>query len=233
MTTTEYNDAIRNAERVRFAQEAVYCERILAKSGDNIVTATLAHINEPTFWTHYPVGDVFDPETGAHWYYHSHAPDPTAAGAQPDSTPVETKSDIDPADNATRARIHNAEHGHFHCFVRPQSKAGPIHHLVALSVDAHGTLQSLFTVGQHVVNDDPLSVDERIQLLDKFDVQLSRPNYLVNRWVTAIIGLYQDEITRLIQDGDACAATNKAIDVTAELKTSLAEKIQTLEGFPA
>lgn len=225
MINAEHNDAIRNAELVRYAQEALYCERILAKTGDNIVTATLAHINEPTFWTHYPEGDVLDTDTGAHWYYHSHAPG---------TTENDDMSGSEPASRTTRDDGHdNDEHGHFHCFLRPQGKAGPIHHLVAISVDPYGKLRRLFTVAQHVVNDDALPARERIPLLEKFDVQLGRPNYLVNRWVTAIIGLYQDDITRLIQEGEACAATNKALDVTAELKTTLAEKTQTLEDFPA
>lgn len=217
MTDAEHNDTIRNAQRARYAQEALYCERILAKTGDNIVTATLAHINEPTFWTHYPEGDVFDAETGAHWYYHSHAPDTTTEGH---------KHGNEEAGSATHDDAYDSgEHGHFHCFLRPQGKAGPIHHLVAISVDPHGTLQRLFIVGQHVVNDDALPARERIPLLEKFDVQLGRPNYLVNRWLTAIIGLYQDDITKLILQGEAHAACGDTPDVTAELKTTLDEKI--------
>lgn len=77
-------------------------------------------------------------------------------------------------------------------------------------------------------DDNTLPAHERIALLEKFDVQLGRPSYLVNRWLTAIVGLYQEEITRLIQEGDAITTTETAPDVTAELKTTLAEKMQTL-----
>lgn len=228
MSAAEYSDASRKAQAARYAQEALYCERILAKTGDNVVTATLAHISEPTFWTHYPDGDVFDTDSGAHWYYHSHAPGAPTENSENSDNPA-NGDDNKPADEPNLdACIDSNEHGHFHCFVRPQGKAGPIHHLVAISVNPHGQLLRLLTVAQHVVNDDALPAQERIALLDKFDVQLGRPNYLVNRWLTAIIGLYQEEITRLIQESDALATTGAAPDVTAELKTTLAEKMQTL-----
>lgn len=227
-STIEHRDTNCDAQTIRYAQEALYCERILAKTGDNIVTATLAHITEPTFWTHYPDGDVFDTDTGAHWYYHSHAPGAATESSENGDNPANGDGNKPADESNVDACSDNNEHGHFHCFVRPQGKAGPIHHLVAVSVDAHGQLLRLFTVAQHVVNDNTLPAHERIALLEKFDVQLGRPSYLVNRWLTAIVGLYQEEITRLIQEGDAITTTETAPDVTAELKTTLAEKMQTL-----
>lgn len=223
MMNTEHSRATRDALLLRYAQEALYCERILAKTGDTIVTATLAHISEPTFWTHYPDGDVFDAASGAQWYYHSHAPDTKAQAAYAGSAVAGTTTHAHHPDDG--------EHGHFHCFVRPQGKPGPIHHVVAISVDSLGALRRLFTVAQHVVDDDALPADERIRLLEKFDVQLARPDYLVNRWLTAIIGLYQDDIATLIQQGDTRATIDNTLAVTAELETTLLEKSQSLEGF--
>jgi hypothetical protein len=157
----------------RAAQEAVFCETILAKSGDNVLLETLRGA-APVTWSHYPEGDVFDRESGAQWYYHCHDTGPGAA-----------------------------EHGHFHCFVRPEGGKGPIHHLVAVGVDAYGKAIRLFTVNQWVVDDVWADADSTIAMLDAFDVQMAHPSYLVNRWLTAIVGLYHSEIAALIRQRDA------------------------------
>ncbi len=196
---------------LRYAQEAAYCERILAKSGLTVVTATLAQSATPTHWTHYPEGDVYDFESGAHWYYHSHAP---AEAAQHQAS-----------DAAQSEGLESSEHGHFHCFVRPDGKSGPVHHLIAVSVDSMGRLTRLFTVARHVVDDADISAEGRVALLERFDVQLDYPNYLVNRWLTAVVGLYQDEIAALIREGAERAVRDPKLDVTAQLETTLAQKV--------
>ena len=169
----------------RAAQEALFCEAVLAKSGDNVLLETLRGAS-PVTWDHYPPGDVFDRDTGAQWYYHSHAGPPGTA-----------------------------EHGHFHCFMRPQGKDGPIHHLVALGVDAYGKAIRLFTVNQWVVDDVWADAPATIALLDGFDVHMARPSYLVNRWLTAMLALYRDEIAALITERDAVLAAHVAPDGVA------------------
>lgn len=159
-------------ERERAALEAAYCERLLAKSGENVLRETLRDA-PVTAWSHYPPGDVFDPESGGQWYYHCHLP---------------------PADEV--------EHGHFHCFVRPDGAQGPVHHLIAIGVDAYGKLHRLFTVNQWVVGDSWLDAEPTTALLPRFDMQLAKPSYLVNRWLTAIITQYQPEIEQLIRQRD-------------------------------
>ncbi|QQR38509.1 DUF6969 family protein [Devosia rhizoryzae] len=159
--------------RERAAQEAAYCERLLAKSGENVLRETLRDA-PVTAWSHYPPGDVFDPESGGQWYYHCHLP---------------------PADDV--------EHGHFHCFVRPDGAQGPVHHLVAVGVDAYGKLHRLFTVNQWVVGDAWLDAEPTIALLPRFNMELAKPSYLVNRWLTAIIRQYEPEIEQLIRERDA------------------------------
>jgi hypothetical protein len=137
-----------------------------------------------TAWTHYPPGDVFDPASGGQWYYHCHIP---------------------PAAD---------EHGHFHCFVRPAGKDGPVHHLVGVGVDAHGRLTRLFTVNQWVVGDTWLEAEPSIALLERFDMQMPLPSYLTNRWLTAIVGLYGDEIAELIRQRDVKLAGHRSADGT-------------------
>ena len=165
-------------QRERAAQEAAYCERLLAKSGENVLRETLRDA-PVTAWEHYPAGDVFDPESGGQWYYHCHLP---------------------PADAV--------EHGHFHCFVRPDGAKGPVHHLIAVGVDAYGKLHRLFTVNQWVVGDNWLDAEPSIALLPRFDMQLAKPSYLVNRWLTAILTQYQPEIEQLIRKRDVAIAAH-------------------------
>ena len=158
----------------RAAQEIAFCEAVLAKSGDNVLRETLRETPNVEAWSHYPRGDVFDPASGAQWYYHCHIP---------------------PADET--------EHGHFHCFVRPDGAKGPVHHLIAIGVDPFGRLHRLFTVNQWVVGDAWLAAAPTIALLPRFDVQMAHPSYLVNRWLTGVIRRYEPEIAVLIRERDA------------------------------
>ena len=186
-------------------REALYCERILAKTGDSVLREALGGAATIDAWAHFPQGDVYDPDTGGQWYYHCHPPEEGAS-----------------------------EHGHFHCFVRPEGRDGPVHHLVALGVDAYGRLVRLFTVNQWVVGDDWLDATETIALLPRFDMQLARPSYMVNRWLTAVVRLYSREIAGLIEardraiaahaPGDAEAAkADRSLEVTSEMPAHLAE----------
>ena len=83
----------------RARAEIAFCERILAKTGETVLTATLRGAERLEHWQHFPKGDVHDTESGAVWFYHCHPKSPT----QPED-----------------------EHGHFHCFVRPEGTGGPI-----------------------------------------------------------------------------------------------------------
>jgi hypothetical protein len=187
-----------NAREVAL-REIAFCESLLAKGGLNVLSETFRDTSQITAWEHYPPGDVFDPASGAQWFYHCH---PAEEGA--------------------------AEHGHFHCFVRPQGTDGPIHHLAAVGVDAYGRLLRIFTVNQWVVGDDWLDAEGAVALLPRFDVQMPRPSYLVNRWLTAIFSAYENEIAELIRQRDLALAAHippqgvearqdRALEVTSEL----------------
>lgn len=179
--------------------EIDFCESILAKGGLSVLTETFRETSSIAAWDHYPPGDVFDPSSGAQWFYHCH---PAEEGAM--------------------------EHGHFHCFIRPDGVDGPIHHLAAVGVDAHGRVLRLFTVNQWVVGDDWLDAEATIALLPRFDVQMPRPSYLVNRWLTAIFAAHEDDIAGLIRARDDVLAAHavpagidvrqdKALEVTSEI----------------
>jgi hypothetical protein len=162
-----------NEARERALAEIAFCEAVLAKGGLNVLSDTFQGVSSIAAWDHYPVGDVFDPDSNSQWFYHCH-----------------------PAEEGS------IEHGHFHCFLRPQGAAGPIHHLLAVGVDTHGRLLRLFTVNQWVVGDDWADAETTIALLPRFNMQMPRPSYLVNRWLTAVIVAYEAEIVELLQERD-------------------------------
>jgi hypothetical protein len=174
-----------DSAREQALAEIAFCEAILAKGGLNVLSETFRGVSEIAAWDHYPPGDVFDPASNAQWFYHCH---PAEEGAE--------------------------EHGHFHCFLRPDGPGGPIHHLIAIGVDAEGRLLRLFTVNQWVVGDDWADAETTIGLLDRFDMQMPAPSYLVNRWLTAIFVAYQDEIADLIRNRDVVLAAHRSPDGT-------------------
>lgn len=163
----------------RARRELAFCEAVLRKGGLTVLTELFRDVPEIGAWDHYPAGDVHDPQSGAQWYYHCHPAEPGAI-----------------------------EHGHFHCFVRPDGPDGPIHHLVAIGVDAHGRPLRLFTVNRWVVDDDWIDHEAAISLLPRFDVHMPRPSYLVNRWLTAMFGAYHSEIEALLRERDRAIAAH-------------------------
>jgi hypothetical protein len=181
--------------------EVAFCETILAKGGLNVLSETFAGVTAIEAWEHYPPGDVFDPASNSQWFYHCH-----------------------PAEEGAR------EHGHFHCFLRPQGPAGPIHHLVAIGVDGEGRLLRLFTVNQWVVGDDWADAGTTNPLLERFDMQMPRPSYLVNRWLTAIIVAYGEQIVDLLRQRDATLAEGGG-DVDARRQDRSLEVLS--EFFPS
>jgi hypothetical protein len=175
--------------------EIAFCEAILAKGGLTVLSDTFRGVTDISAWEHYPEGDVFDPASNGQWYYHCH---PATEGSD--------------------------EHGHFHCFLRPEGPQGPIHHLAAIGVDAQGRLLRIFTVNQWVVGDDWADAATTIDLLGRFDMQMPSPSYLVNRWLTAIFVAYEAEIGELLRQRDAVLAAHgetahddRTLEVTSEL----------------
>lgn len=184
--------------RQRAEQEIAYCERILAKSGTSVLNRVLPAQGLVT-WKHYPETDVFDAAHGAQWYYHCHE---DSAG--------------------------HGEHGHFHCFVRPGGKDSPACHLIAVAVDSRSKLTRLFTVNQWVVGGEWHDAAVTNALLDRFNVELATPDYLVNRWLTAVVARYEDEIALLNIHRDARIAEigrplpelleDRSVEVLSELR---------------
>ena len=98
------------------------------------------------------------------------------------------------------------------------------------------------TVNQWVVGDSWLDAEATIVLLHRFDVQLAKPSYLVNRWLTAVVRLYENEIAQLIRERYHTLAASPygrlislpiweiALEVTSSLIVDLKRRAHDLAG---
>lgn len=174
------------------AADVVECRRILGKTGHNVVGELLAGAGQFLQWAHYPEGDAHDPESHAQYYYHAH---PQSA-----SRPF-------------------AEHGHFHLFLRrsgmprtaqPEPDQSPVTgdgselaHLFAISMNEYGDATRIFTTNRWVTGDTWYTAEHIVAMLDRFDMDVARPNWLVNRWVTAMAHLFRLQVIDLLRERDA------------------------------
>jgi hypothetical protein len=180
------------------------CRRELAARNRNIVSEVLAD-NPASEWQHYPDGEVYDSQSHAQYFYHSH---PVSG------RPVR-------------------EHGHFHTFLRaegmpvgaaplilpeiavahvpalpPQApprkhgKREEVSHLVAIAVDRRGEPIRLFTTNRWVTGETWYRADDVIRMLDRFVITEAQPSETLNRWVVAILRLFRPQIAALLRMRD-------------------------------
>ncbi|MDG2003888.1 MAG: hypothetical protein P8J20_11205 [Novosphingobium sp.] len=142
------------------------------------------------FWEHYPDDDARDSKTRSRWYYHVHAP-----------------GDRDPA-----------EHGHFHLFLhRTQIDPGsellaqpsegedaPAHvtHVAGLSIDLNGIPTTWFATNRWVTDEFLYAAPTMIDHLGAYNVDDTGEDSLVNRFLTAMVALYCDELADLLHERD-------------------------------
>jgi hypothetical protein len=184
------------------------CRRVLAASASTLLREAVGAGGRIGDWAHYPDGDVYDPSSHAQYFYHCHpANGPAAADAA-------------------------VEHGHFHLFLRaeglprgmtplllpeaaiafaqkpPQaapSKRGArdeVSHLVAIAIDGSGEAVRLFTTNRWVTGETWYRADDVIRMLDRFSLDAAEPATIVNRWMEAVVRLYQPEIAMLLRERD-------------------------------
>ena len=213
------------------ADEVKECERVLAKTGDTVLTEILRDEGDVLPWRHYPLGDVYDPEFHAQYYYHAHPPGERPAG----------------------------EHGHFHTFVRrlglpddakpaalPDYRPAKdlndeVCHIVGIATDLNGQVCRLFTTNRWVTGETWFPAAAARQAVDCFLIDHARPSWAVNRWITALLQLFKPQITVLLDERDAAIARHRdahpetnvyedmALEVTSEVKVSVMGQIIEVE----
>jgi hypothetical protein len=207
------------------------CRRILAKTGDTIVSEILRGAGIFYEWRHYPPGDVYDAEYHAQYYYHAH-PEGERAGD---------------------------EHGHFHTFLRPLGMppdVGPaplpgvqppegeneaLSHLVGLSMDRDGQPVRLFTTNRWVTGETWYAAPDVVRMLDGFKIDHARPSWPVNTWITAMLRLFRPQIVDLLHARDRRlrqwqaehpgidAFEDRGLDVASEIEISVERQIGHIE----
>lgn len=68
----------------------------------------------------------------------------------------------------------------------------------------------LFTTNRWVTGERWYRAADVITMLDRFVVDLSKPSWPLNRWISAMLILYRDHIERLIHERDAAIAQWRA-----------------------
>lgn len=213
------------------AEEVKECRRVLAKTGDTVLTELLREEKEFLPWRHYPLGDVYDPEFHAQYYYHAHPLAERVVG----------------------------EHGHFHTFVRrlglpedaqpaclpdyrpAKNLNDEVCHIVGLSMGPQGEVFRLFTTNRWVTGETWFPADVARLALDCFLIDHARPSWVLNRWITALIQLFKPQIAVLLDERDAAIRRHSeanpsanvyedtALEVTSQLPVSVPEQISAVE----
>jgi hypothetical protein len=197
------------AQMERAAAVLADCRERLAASRRGILAEVAPdggaqNADELVDWRHYPEGEVYDPASHAHYFYHVH-----------------------PAD-----RRPPREHGHFHTFLRAEgmpagvvplvlpeaavAEAAPppqgaplkrgardeVSHLVAISLDAQGEPFRLFTTNRWVTGETWYRAGDVIAMLDRFAITGATPRALRDRWLVAVMQLFRPQIAALLRQRD-------------------------------
>jgi hypothetical protein len=178
--------------------EVVSAERALARQKTSAVGRLLR--DEGTFyeWDHFPSGDIYDPASGAQYFYHAHGVAPKAVGEG-----GKFHNLLPPAHSGAQRSA--SEHGHFHTFLRPEGSDTPCH-VIAIAMDFNGRPNRLFTVNRWVTEEGWLEAGQLIGLLDRFVIDLARPSRWVNRWLCGLLRLFRPQIEELLCERDAAIA---------------------------
>jgi hypothetical protein len=178
--------------------EVATVERAFARQETNVIARLLR--DEGTFfeWDHFPAGDIYDPVSGAQYFYHAH-------GTAPKNVSQDRKFHNLMTTAHSGAQRPASEHGHFHTFLRPAGSDIPSH-VVAIAMDYHGRPNRLFTVNRWVTEEGWADAPRLIGLLDRFVVDLPRPSRWVNRWLAAVLRLFRPQIEDLLRQRDQTIA---------------------------
>ena len=166
-------------------------ERVLRKTGDNVVGELLRTREKFYEFEHCPPGDIYDREHHAQYYYHAHRPGEHGhfhtflreKGIPADCQPVaQSEADYMKQRNDTYS------------------------HLVAISMNRQGFPIGLFTTNRWVTAENWYAADDVCAMLDDFKIDHAQPSWPVNQWISAMFGLFRPQIIELLHERDAVVA---------------------------
>lgn len=206
-----------SAQALRIAASDIsQCQRVLAKSGLNLVGEVLRGFGDFTEFEHYPPDDVYDPETHAQYYFHAHPP----------------------------GERDWSDYGHFHVFMRPKGGDNDaLCHLIGISMTREGQPERLFTTNRWVTAETWYAGGDVIAMLDRCVFDVAWPSWPLNRWLSALLVLYRPEIEALILARDAVISDwssrhpdrdvfeDRGLEITSATMISLPEKLAQLAAL--
>lgn len=184
------------------------CGKAFAVRDSNPLREATGGSDEIADWRHYPAGEAYDPHSQIQYFFHRHGPAAVEATRQP------------------------TEAGHFHVFLRgdgipagiaplllpdaavanaprpPQSaplKRGArdeVCHIVAVAIDRRGAPIRLFTTNRWVTGETWYRGEDVVRLLGRVRFGHARPPALLDRWIEALVRLFQPEIVALLRRRD-------------------------------
>jgi hypothetical protein len=173
--------------------EVLECRRALDKGGLNVVGEILRGQGKFIEYEHFPADDVYDADTHAQYYYHTHR------GGEGEHGHFHTflRAPGMPADVAPV----------------PYTGGEPwpggdqaLSHLIAISMDAYGVPIGLFTVNRWVTGDTWYPARDVIAMLDGFVIDHANPSWPVNRWIGSMLRLFRPRIEALVLARDQTLA---------------------------
>ncbi|MDH3376425.1 MAG: hypothetical protein OEQ39_05585 [Gammaproteobacteria bacterium] len=204
------------------------CYRVLSKASMNVVGECLK--NQGTFFelNHYPAGDVYDNETHAQYYYHTHRgirgehghfhTFMRARGIADGVTPVPYDGDTEwPRGNDA------------------------VSHLIAISMDKRGYPIGLFATNRWVTGETWYAARDVVHMVDNYVIDHAYPNWPVNRWITAMFRLFKPQILALIEQRDVVVKKwladhptedvyeDRKLEMTGEIPISVDRQLSLIE----
>jgi hypothetical protein len=70
-------------------------------------------------------------------------------------------------------------------------------------MDHYGSPVALFTTNRWVTGEVWYAAEDVVSMLDRFAIDLARPSWPVNRWITAMLLLFRPQIEALVRARDA------------------------------
>jgi hypothetical protein len=188
---------------------------LLAATGSNITAEVLRGQGDFYEFSHYPDGDVFDPDTGSQYYYHAHR---------------------------TGHAEHGHFHTFIRRAAGPGLAPLPTH-LVAISMDAYGDPTALFPVNRWVTGETWTPAETLVRLLPRFAVRHAIPHPRVNDWIGALLQAFRPDIEALLAHRDqviareaekrdpAAVLEDRRIEVVGRVLINPDERVARLRGL--
>lgn len=165
------------------------CYRVLSKSRMNVVGECLKNQGAFMKFNHYPKGDVYDRETHAQYYYHTHR------GIEGEHGHFHTFMRAGGMPEGAQPVPYDGD-------VKWPSGKDAVSHIIAISMDKYGYPIGLFATNRWVTGEAWYTADDVIAMADSYKIDHAYPNWPVNRWITAMFRLYRHEIVALLRHRD-------------------------------